>query len=162
MKAVVIYDSVYGNTEQIARAIAAALGTPDEVKLFRAGDITPEQLAGIDLLIVGSPTQGFRAVKSVTDFLNSIPGDALKGVRVAAFDTRIAGKEAGVGARFITKIGGFAAPRIADALKKKGGDLIASPEGFNVKGTEGPLAPGEVERAAAWAKQLLAAQKSSK
>ncbi|MDJ1422499.1 MAG: hypothetical protein M5U10_11355 [Candidatus Methanoperedens sp.] len=38
--------------------------------------------------------------------------------------------------------------RIVDSLKGKGGHLIAPPEGFIVKGNEGPLKQGELERAA--------------
>jgi flavodoxin len=53
---------------------------------------------------------------------------------------------------------GYAAKPIADKLKKKGGKLVLPPEGFFVQGSEGPLKEGEVERAAEWAKQLLAAR----
>lgn len=160
MKALVVYDSVYGNTEKIARAIASALGGPGDVQISRASNVSPEQLKGVELTVVGSPTQGFRATKSVSDFIESIPQDVLKGIKVAAFDTRIAGKEAGAGVRFIAKLGGFAAPRIAEVLKKKGSDLLVPPEGFAVKDREGPLAEGELERAMAWAKQILEAQKA--
>jgi flavodoxin len=52
MKAMVIYDSVFGNTEQIARAIGNALGS-EEVETFRVGNVKPGQLAGLKLLIVG-------------------------------------------------------------------------------------------------------------
>jgi hypothetical protein len=52
------------------------------------------------------------------------------------------------------KMGGYAAPRIARALEKKGGNLAAPPEGFFVEDKEGPLKAGELERAAGWAKEL--------
>jgi hypothetical protein len=52
----------------------------------------------------------------------------------------------------------YAARRIADGLKKKGGELVVPPEGFYVEGTEGPLTEGELERAAYWAEQIIAAQ----
>ncbi len=52
------------------------------------------------------------------------------------------------------KMGGYAAPRIVEALKKKGGNLVVPPEGFLVKDREGPLKEGELERAATWAKGL--------
>jgi len=54
---------------------------------------------------------------------------------------------------------GYAAGRIANNLKKKGGILIASPEGFFVTGGQGPLKEGELERAAAWAKGILESKK---
>jgi hypothetical protein len=60
--------------------------------------------------------------------------------------------------RFVVKTGGYAAKRIADQLKKAGGNLIVPSEGFYVEDTEGPLKAGELERAAAWAKDLLETQ----
>jgi hypothetical protein len=59
---------------------------------------------------------------------------------------------------FFVKLAGnaYAAKPIADALKKKGGKLMLTPEGFYVKGMEGPLLEGEIERAAAWAGQIIA------
>lgn len=159
MKSVVIYDSVYGNTERIAQAVAGALGPARDVTLLRAAEAKPEQLKGATCVIVGAPTQGFRPTLPVKTFLDAIPAGMLKGVKVAAFDTRMAGKEVGPGIRLLTKVGGFAAKHIAEGLKKAGGELAAPPEGFNVKGKEGPLATGELERAASWGKGLAAAPK---
>ncbi len=153
MKALVVFDTVYGNTEKIARAIGSAIA--GEVRVVRAVEADSAELKTIDFLIVGSPTQGFRATKSVQTFIESIPGNALKGISVAAFDTRMPASDAGKGLRFIMKMGGYAAPRIAEALKKKGGKLVAAPEGFYVKDKEGPLKEGELERAVSWAKGIL-------
>ena len=146
MKALIVYDSVYGNTEKIARAIAGAITPPDEVKVVRAGEVNPSELQSIGLLIVGSPTQGGRPTKAIQEFLSRVP-ESIKGVRVAAFDTRFSTKWVG--------IFGYAAGKIADNLKRKGGALIATPEAFYVKGKEGPLKEGELERAAGWAKGIL-------
>jgi flavodoxin len=60
MNALVIYDSVFGNTEQIAQAIGNALGSQEDVKIVRVSNVKPEQLTGLKLLIVGSPTRQFR------------------------------------------------------------------------------------------------------
>ena len=57
---------------------------------------------------------------------------------------------------FFVRIFGYAAKPIADRLAKKGGDLAVPPEGFYVGDMEGPLLEGELERAADWAKQILA------
>jgi len=154
MKALVVYDSVFGNTEKIARAIADALGSPEEVRMVRSSGISPGEIQGVKLLVIGSPTRGFRPTGSVQALLKNMPGGSVKGVSVAAFDTRISESEVGSGLRLMMKMGGYAAGRIADMLKKKGGNLIASPEGFLVKGQEGPLAEGELERASGWAKGL--------
>jgi flavodoxin len=153
----VVYDSAFGNTEQIAMAIGAAFGTQHDVKVLRMGESATKQMEETDLLIVGSPTQGWRPLASVQGFLEGIPDDGLKNTNVAAFDTRIAGREAGTGARLVARLGGFAATRIAEALKKKGGNLIVSPEGFAVTGQKGPLAQGELIRATDWAKSVMAA-----
>ncbi len=152
MKVLVLYDSTYGNTEKIARAIGEAIA--GDVRVLRAGEVTPAELASIDLLIAGSPTQGFRPVKSVQHFFESISAGGLKGVNVAAFDTRIPEAGVGKGLRLLMKLGGYAAPRIAKALGKKGGEPAVTPEGFFVAGREGPLQDGELERARRWAKTV--------
>jgi flavodoxin I len=158
MKAVVVYDSAFGNTEKVARAIGQALGPPGDVETVRVKDIKPEQLTGLTLLMVGSPTQKFRPLATITRFLKGIPDNGLKGVKVAAFDTRIAESEvqkAGILA-FLVKIFGYAAEPIANGLVKKGGGLVLPAEGFYVGGTEGPLLDGELARAADWAKRIAA------
>jgi flavodoxin len=156
MKTLVIYDSVFGNTEKIARAIAESLGSRASVEILRADQVVPEQLTGIDLLVLGSPTRGFRPTEAVAGLLNRIRSKTFKGVNVAAFDTRLKADELNsAGLRFLVKTGGYAARRIADKLKKAGGNLIAPPEGFYVEDTEGPLKAGELERAAGWAASIL-------
>jgi flavodoxin len=159
MKAMVVYDSAFGNTEKVAQAIGQALGAPESVETVRVGNVRPEQLAGLTLLAVGSPTQKFRPLGTITSFLKDIPNNGLKGVRVAAFDTRITESEIEKVRvlAFFVKIFGYAAKLIADRLEKKGGELAVPPEGFYVSGTEGPLLEGELERAADWAGQIVAA-----
>jgi flavodoxin len=158
MKTLVVYDSVFGNTEKIARAIAASLGPGASVEILRAGDVLPVELAGAGLLVVGSPTRGFRPTETLAELLKRIPPKALKGIRVAAFDTRLKADELdSAGVRFIVNAGGYAAKRIAERLQKAGGNLIAPPEGFYVEDTQGPLKAGELERAARWASGLVQA-----
>jgi len=158
MKALVIYDSVFGNTEKIAQAIANALRRKVGVELLQAGNLTPAQLLGSDLLIVGSPTRGFRPTEAVAALLKGISAKALSGIKVAAFDTRLeADQVKSAATRFVIETGGYAAKRIADSLKKAGGTLVVPPEGFFVEDTEGPLKPGELERAAGWAATLIPA-----
>jgi len=149
MKALIVYDSVYGNTEKIARAVAEAITPSGEVKVLGVGEANPSELASTDLLIVGSPTHAGRPTPAVQALLNKVP--KLQGINVAAFDTRSQSK--------LVKVFGNAAGRIARNLKGKGGNLIASPEGFLVTGTKGPLKEGEMERAAAWAKGILESKK---
>lgn len=156
MKALVVYDSMYGNTGQIAEAIGKALGSEENVEVVRAAEAKPEQLAGVTLLIVGSPTQKFRPTGATSQFLKGIPQNGLEGVKVAAFDTRFTESEIEKIRilAFFVSIFGYAAKPIADRLQKKGGELAVPPEGFYVGDTEGPLLEGELERAADWAREI--------
>jgi len=157
MKALVIYESVFGNTEKVAQAIGAALGSPEEVPVIRVADARPEQLAGLDVLVVGSPTRAFRPMPSVSGFIKGLPTNALQGVRTAAFDTRISPADVNSAILgFFVRIFGWAAEKIDKALVRKGGQQAAAPEGFYVLGSEGPLRDGELERAGEWAKGILA------
>lgn len=156
MKSLVIYDSVFGNTEKVAQAVANVLGTSKEVGLEKVTEANPDQLKGLDLLVVASPTRGFRPTEDITNFLKSIPNNALAGVKVAAFDTRINLETIKSSVfRFIVKKGGYANKAIAKLLQAKGGLLVEPMEGFFVKDSEGPLDEGELERAAEWAKKIL-------
>jgi flavodoxin len=144
MKTLVVYDSAYGNTEKVAKAIGVAIA--GDVKVVRASDADIADVNAVDLLLVGSPTYGGKGTQPVLDFLAKVPEGGIKGKKVAAFDTRLTG-------RFV-KVFGFAAEKIAESLKAKGGDLASTSEGFFVKGKKGPLNDGELERAASWAKDI--------
>jgi flavodoxin len=158
MKAWVVYDSVFGNTEKVAQAMGDALGAQAEVQTLRVGNAKPEHLAGLDVLIVGSPTRAFRATPAIAQWLKSLPSNSLNGVQVAAFDTRIAVEDTNSALlKGMVKLFGYAAKPIGSRLAQKGGNLALAPEGFYVKGSEGPLRDGELERAAHWARQLLTA-----
>jgi flavodoxin len=158
MKSILIYDSQYGNTEKIAQSISTVLGTQGEVTMIRVTDVKMDMLVGVDLLIVGSPTQKFRPTEAIKGLLNGIPANRLKGIKVVGFDTRLT--QSNIDGTpvlpYFVKIFGYAAEPISKVLKKKGGELIVPPEGFYVEGTEGPLVKGELERAATWAQKLFA------
>lgn len=152
MKAVVIYDSVYGNTQKIAQAIGD--GLTGEVKVVPVGAMSASEVRSFDLLIVGSPVHGGRATPSIDAFLQQLPPHALEGKSVGAFDTRFEAEEQGIGLRILMSVIRYAAERIARELAKKGGRLAAEPEGFIVEQKEGPLKQGELERASQWAKAM--------
>lgn len=157
MKALVVYDSIYGNTEKVAQAIGGALGPQAEVKVLRVGDARPEHVAGLDLLVAGAPTHGSMPSPAMKAWLKALAPTSLQGVKVAAFDTRMAVSEIKPAiAAFFVKLFGYAAPAIANSLTKHGGTLVIPAEGFFVKDTQGPLKDGEIERAAAWAGQIAA------
>ncbi|MGZ3645508.1 MAG: flavodoxin family protein [Ktedonobacteraceae bacterium] len=157
MKACIIYDSMYGNTEKIAQAIGE--GLTGEVKVVSIGEVDPSELKTCDLLIIGSPVHGGRATPALDTFIKQLPANSLEGISVAAFDTRFESEEQGVGLRLLMSVIRYAAPRLAKAMEKKGGILVAEPEGFIVENKEGPLKEGELERATKWASQLSLAKK---
>ncbi len=162
MKAMVIYDSQYGNTARIAEAVGRGLadGAPAhaEVQVVHVVAARAQDSAGSDILVVGSPTQKFRPTAPIKQLLKGLPKNALRGVKVAAFDTRLTEEEInshGVLTKFVD-VFGYAAQPIADGLAKKGGQEAAPPAGFYVANSEGPLVDGEWERAEAWGRQIVA------
>ena len=146
MSAIVIYDSKFGNTEQIAKAIGKGFG--EDTKVIKVGEAKAEDIAPYHFVIIGSPTQGGRQTAAMKTFLDNLPAEALKEKRLAAFDTRLK--------NVFVKVFGYAAPRIEAAIKAKGGNATAQPQGFFVKGAKGPLLDGELERASNWAKSVAA------
>lgn len=150
MKILVIYDSVFGNTEKIA----AAMGDAINAKAIKITDITRQDLDDLDLLIIGSPTRAFRPTPAVAAWIKGLKSDSLSGVKVAAFDTRVSLEL--VNSRFLNfmvKLFGYAAKPMSEGLVKKGGVAVSAPEGFYVTGNEGPLLEKELSRASAWAQK---------
>lgn len=159
MKVWIIYDSVFGNTEQVAQAMGKALEAQVDVTVRKVAEVQPEQMPDLDVLIVGSPTRAFSPTPAVRNLLKGLSRGTLEGVTVAAFDTRISLDD--VDSRILpplVKVFGYAAEPIANRLKKKGGMLAVAPEGFFVAGTEGPMKEGEIERATTWAQRVIAAR----
>jgi flavodoxin len=144
MNAFILYDSKYGNTEKIARAIGAALEVDSVVQIqsIKMDTTLPPDL---DLLIVGSPTHAHGIPPELKMFLDDLPAGALPGVAAAAFDTRY---------RMPVLLTGSAASGIAKRLRQKGAQLVRGPESFFIEHSEGSLVKGEIERATAWAHDL--------
>lgn len=151
MKTLVVYDSIYGNTEIIAQAIGDAI--PGEVEVLRVGQVTARDAETVDLLIIGSPTHGALPTEAVQGLLARMGPPAREGAKAATFDTRLTWF-------FLERWGGFAAPKMADTLKEKGWTLAGEPGGFFVRGLKkGPLKRGEVERAGCWAEEIVKSMK---
>jgi flavodoxin len=120
------------------------------------GDVKPEHVVGLDVLVVGSPTRAFSPTPAIKRWVSGLPSKSLQGVKVGAFDTRIALEDVDSALlTFMAKIFGYAAKPIGDRLVKKGGDRVLSLEGFYVQDSEGPLKDGELERAADWVREIL-------
>jgi flavodoxin I len=144
MKALVVYDTKYGNTELVAQAIAAGMGSG--AAAVRVGTDAAKVTTGIDILVLGSPVIGGRPTKPMQEFIKGIPPAAGSPLAVATFDTRWTTDAA--------RKMGYAADRMADQLSQQGYRLISKPNGFVVIGQKGPMTEGELERAAQWGKEL--------
>jgi hypothetical protein len=160
MRSLVVYESSFGNTREIAEEIALALSAAGGAELVSV-HVSPPSLAQVDLLVVGAPTHvhGLSSKRSregaleqgadgevgigARGWIDELPlGGA---ARVAVFDTRVNKPE------FLT---GSAAHSMARRLRRRGYRLAAEPASFIVSGTPGPLEDGELERAAAWGTNL--------
>ena len=163
MSALVVYESLYGNTRDVAEAIATGLWDAKVVSVLDA----VWQVANADLLVVGGPTHvhGLTSRRSRTAGVENAHGDVEPGAgdgpglrdwlaelppvanaQAAAFDTRADGPRA---------LTGSAAHGIARRLRHHGYRLLAT-ESFLVQGGEGPLVDGELDRARAWGEALAA------
>lgn len=160
--ALVIYDSVFGNTRKVAEEMARILGDHQEVDIRQVGEVWPEHLDGIKLLIVGSPTRQFKATIALDQFLKQIPDGSLQGIKFAAFDTRMTPDDVRKNwfLAIMVKLFGYAAEKIDKQLKILGGIELIPPQGFLVSAIEGPLVNGELESVAIWVNQILELQKS--
>ena len=171
MRAVVVYESMFGNTRRIAEAVGRGIGGSGDVIVVAVGQAGPGVLSGADLLVVGGPTHAHGMSRSKTRqmalsmarkpdsglalepqaegvglrewFASLAPGSA----RAAAFDTRMAGPAV---------FTGRASRRIRRELRRHGHTIIATPESFRVDSAN-VLRPGEEERARAWGAALAAA-----
>jgi hypothetical protein len=165
MKALVVYESMFGNTERVASEVARGLGLKGlDVQLVEVGSAPPALAADLDLLVVGAPTHAFslsrrstredavrqgaspeRALRGLREWLGSVRFDPGTAPRVAAFDTRM-GK-----VRWLPKAAGPAAVRLA---RKRGLRDVDKPVAFVVADVQGPLLDGESERAVALGRVL--------
>jgi hypothetical protein len=175
MRALVVYESMYGNTRVVANRIADGLRATHEVTVVPVGEATPELLAGADLVVAGGPTHmhgmssassrrmavqaaakegsgltldpGARGPGGIREWLGAVTdGRAL----AAAFDTRLSG---------VPAFTGRASRPIGKLLKRHGCTIIAAPESFLIS-KQNTLLDGEAERARRWGMTLGAASKT--
>ncbi len=130
MKALVVYDSVFGNTEKLARALASGLESGGvEVDVVKVDSVKLEELSGADLLCVGSPTHGWNASKSTKEFLEHLSTtQGLRGKKAFAFATKMR-----------SRLAGDAAGKIENKLRDAGLIIARRTRTAIVEGREGPL-----------------------
>lgn len=144
MKILVAYGSRYGNTEKIADAISTGLRSAGDVEMVTVQKAQPVRLHDFDLVVVGGPTEGHGVTEDVAAYIDEV-GEAVSGVTVAAFDTRM---------RWPKWLSGSAAEKIASRLEGLGAKVVVPPASFVVSGKTPVLEPGELERAEAWGRAL--------
>ena len=172
MRAVVIYESMYGNTHQIAEAIGTGLAGEFDVAVVPVAEAGQAVIADADLLVVGGPTHvhgmarpstreaAAKAARQPAGGLMLEP-DALKAGLREWLDSLGKSRVHGMAAAFDTRIDaaaaltGRASKSVGKALRHHGYDLIAEPESFLVT-KQDHLLPQERERAASWGARLAA------
>ena len=160
MKAVVVYESLWGNTAAIAKAIAEGIGPGARALSTAEADAAVTTSAA--LIVAGAPVQAFslpseRMRKSISaDPKNAKNPPNLSHPLMRSWLTGLPkgkGKAAAFDTRFKWTHGG-AAGKILKSLEQAGYQKAASPQKFLVTGTYGPLKEGELERARAWGGEL--------
>ena len=166
MRALVVYETLWGNTGEIARSIADGIRTQqgvDDVQLVEAATAAEELPKSVDLLVVGGPTHAFSMSKASTrdsarqQGAKSVPERGIREwidglttppspVMVATFDTRTVAP----------RLPGSAAKKAMKKLVGRGFRPAVKPESFGVHGYSGPVANGELERAREWGAALTA------
>ena len=157
MKAVVVYESLWGNTAAVARAVAEGIG-PDAVALS-TNEATREALSGADLVVAGAPVLGFNLpTEQMRENIRSNPGKPadLSNRSLRSWLEGLS-QASGRGAAFETRIWwspGGATKAIAKGLERAGLRCDGRAERFIVTGKYGPLRAGEIERAKRWGAAL--------
>lgn len=154
MKISIIYDSKFGNTEKIAEIIKEIVIKKGEVKIKKVTETKLKDINDVDLVVIGSPTHAGNVSEATKVLLNMIPKDSLKGKKFAVFDTSLATFGQNIFKKGIIKFFGYSAPKMANVLKKRGGEILST-QSFFVMGMKGPLKDDEMNRVKNWAKGLV-------
>lgn len=169
MKVVVVYESMFGNTEAIAHAVRSGLVRSGiEANVVEVGEARSTDLQGVDLLVIGAPTHALtlsrpssraEAVERgadppqvevgvrewLTTLVETLPASAPRPA-VAVFDTRVLKAKCWPGS----------AARQASRILRKAGFSLVGTRSFYVDGMTGPQAAGEMTRALEWGAALPA------
>jgi hypothetical protein len=157
MRALVVYESMFGNTRQVAAAIADGMADGADVTVTEVADAPARIPDDVDLVVVGGPTHAFSmsrpptrqdavrqggadadVSKGIREWLDELP-PSTRECSFAAFDTRVD----------MPLLPG-AASRAATRVARKRGFTIVDPVSYLVRGYQGPLVEGQLERAREW------------
>jgi hypothetical protein len=162
MKAIVVYESLWGNTAAVARAIAEGIG--EGTQAISTSEASPASIADVDLIVAGSPVIGFSLPDDgrIANIRNSAYKNPQPDLSQPSMRTWLKTVPQGHGrsAAFETRIWwslGGATAGIMRGLEAAGYPALAKGARFIVKGTYGPLRDGELERARQWGADLAKA-----
>jgi hypothetical protein len=166
-RAQVVFESMFGNTELVARGIARGLvsaGVPTVVT--EVSQASAEVPSSVELLVLGAPTHAFslsrpstradavrqggagdRVTVGMREWLELADHAGPRELHVAVFDTRVSK---------VRRLPAAAGPKAARLAKRHGFELEGKPMAFLVADVAGPLLDGEAERAEAWGRLLSA------
>lgn len=166
MTALVVFESLWGNTRALAEAVADGLGERDGDGVTHL-DVTDAPVPvpdDVDLLVVGGPTHAFsmsrastrqdaegrgapagHAGRGIRDWLSALP--ASRRLTVATFDTRVGS---------VRHLPGSAAKAAAKEVRRRHLGRLVATESFYVGDMDGPLLDGELDRARSWGRSLAA------
>lgn len=163
MNALVVYESMFGNTARVAQAIADGLRETMTVDVCEVQDAPTDPPEGLDVIVAGGPTHAFSMSRTGTrteaiakgathgevdfglrEWIDGIPAER-HASSLVTFDTRVTK---------VRHLPGSAAKSAAKAGRQHGFASYAAPESFYVEDTSGPLHDGELERATAWGREL--------
>ena len=163
MRALVVFESMFGDTQRVAEAVAAGLASTMDVEMVEVGVAPPVVPGGLTLLVVGGPTHAFgmsRAGTRQTAATKAEHGLVSGGIGLREWLPALRGAGAAVAAAaFDTKIRkpwvpGSAASAVHKRLRRLGFRMAAPAQSFYVKDMAGPLLPGELDRARQWGERL--------
>jgi flavodoxin len=162
-RALVVFESMFGNTEAIARAIGDGLAASMDVEVRDVSHAPATMSEKGDLVVAGGPTHAFsmsrpstradavkqgaaaeRAVIGLREWLDDLPDGSHGAPPLATFDTRV---------DKVRRLPGSAARKAVRVARAHGFATLGS-ESFYVEDTAGPLLDGELERAQDWGRRL--------
>ena len=146
MKGVVAYDSVYGNTKQVAEAIADQIRSEGhEVVLISLRDGGGAGASG-DYLFVGSPTRIGRMTKKAKEFMEGLDKDHWRNKPIVVFDTvGPMSEDKEKREKWLERVEKSAATRLRDLARRQGLSVYQDVLHAAVTGFKGPLASDALE-----------------
>jgi flavorubredoxin len=144
MNAIILFDTKYGNTETIAKAIGNGMKEVgfDDIVVQNGGKTTHNELLEKDIWIFGSPTHRKRTSSNFRKLLKWVEHDTVPDTLGLAFETRMEDQEGG------------AARMIHGSMAGSGIEMLLEPESFIVEDKKGPLCSGEEERAVSLGRKI--------